>query len=101
MLNKVTMERVVNPENMKAAYLAVKANRGSSGVDGMEVQEMEKHLRQHWESIRSKENSPAEWGGYNDRDVGTSVRRGKFTAFGHAPSSKPNKSSCLSLGNCE
>jgi group II intron reverse transcriptase/maturase len=54
MLNEVTMERVVNPENMKAAYLAVKANRGSCGVDGMEVQEMEKHLREHWESIRSK-----------------------------------------------
>lgn len=37
MLNEVTMERVVNPENMRAAYLAVKANGGSSGVDGMEV----------------------------------------------------------------
>ncbi|GAB4164745.1 MAG: hypothetical protein Fur0032_00990 [Terrimicrobiaceae bacterium] len=41
-------------ENMRAAYLAVKANRGAPGVDGVEVQEMEKHLREHWESIRSK-----------------------------------------------
>jgi RNA-directed DNA polymerase len=54
MLNEVTMERVVSPENMRAAYLAVKANRGAPGVNGMEVQEMEKHLRKHWESIRSK-----------------------------------------------
>ena len=54
MLNEVTMERVVNPENMRAAYLAVKANGGSSGVDGMEVEEMEAHLRKHGESIVGK-----------------------------------------------
>lgn len=54
MLNEVTMERVVNPENMRTAYLAVKANGGSSGVDGMEVEGMKDHLRQHWESIASK-----------------------------------------------
>ena len=54
MLNEVTMERVVSPENMRAAYLAVKANGGSSGVDGMEVEEMEAHLRKHGESIASQ-----------------------------------------------
>lgn len=54
MLNEVTMERVVSPENMRAALRAVKANAGVCGVDGMEVQEMEKHLREHWESIRNK-----------------------------------------------
>lgn len=54
MLNEVTMERVVSPENMRAAYLAVKANGGSPGVDGMEVEEMEAHLRKHGESIVGK-----------------------------------------------
>jgi len=54
MLNEVTMERVVSPENMRAAYLAVKANGGSSGVDGMEVEEMAAHIREHWESIANK-----------------------------------------------
>jgi RNA-directed DNA polymerase len=54
MLNEVTMERVVSPENMRAAHLAVKANGGAPGVDGMEVQEMEKHLHEHWEKIQSK-----------------------------------------------
>jgi len=32
-----------------------------------------------------EKNVPAEWGGYNDHNVGTSVRLGKFAAFGDAP----------------
>jgi len=32
-----------------------------------------------------EKNAPAEWGGYNDHNVGTSVRLGKFVAFGDAP----------------
>jgi len=32
-----------------------------------------------------RENAPAEWGGYNDLDMGTSVRLGKFANFGVAP----------------
>ena len=54
MLNEVTMERVVSAENMRAAYLVVKANGGSSGVDGMEVEEMEAHLCKHGKSIVGK-----------------------------------------------
>lgn len=54
MLNEVTMERVVNPENLRAAYLAVKANGGSPGVDGMEVEEMAEHLRKHGGTIVGK-----------------------------------------------
>jgi RNA-directed DNA polymerase len=53
-LNEVTMEAVVDASNMRAAYLAVKANGGAPGVDGMEVEAMKEHLREHWESIRSK-----------------------------------------------
>jgi len=54
MLNEVTMEAVVDPENLRAAYLAVKANGGASGVDGMEVEEMGEHLRAHGEKIVAK-----------------------------------------------
>lgn len=51
MLNEVTMEAVADPENLQRAYEAVKANGGASGVDGMGVKEMEKHLRAHGEKI--------------------------------------------------
>lgn len=54
MLNEVTMEGVVDPANMRAAYLGVKAKGGAPGVDGMEVEEIKEHLRRHWESIRGK-----------------------------------------------
>ena len=37
-----------------AAYLAVKANKGAPGVDGMSIVEAESHLREHWESIKGK-----------------------------------------------
>lgn len=54
MLNEVNMEGVVNPINMRGAYLAVKTNGGAPGVDRMGVEEMEGHLQKHGESIRSK-----------------------------------------------
>lgn len=54
MPDEVTMETVVKTENMRAAYLAVKANKGAPGVDGMSIVEAESHLREHWESIKGK-----------------------------------------------
>lgn len=54
MLEEVTMERVLRVENLRAAYLAVKANGGAPGIDGMEVGEMKAHLQSHWESIEAK-----------------------------------------------
>lgn len=54
MLNEVTMEEVVNPENLRAAQEAVKANGGASGVDGMRVEEMGKHLQAHGGKIVAK-----------------------------------------------
>jgi RNA-directed DNA polymerase len=53
-LNEVTMEAVLERENLRAAYLAVKANRGAPGIDGMGVGEMKAHLQKHWESIAAK-----------------------------------------------
>lgn len=54
MPDEVTMEAVVKTENMWAAYLAVKANKGAPGVDGMSIEEAKSHLKEHWESIKSK-----------------------------------------------
>jgi group II intron reverse transcriptase/maturase len=48
------METVVTPENATAAWLAVKRNGGSPGIDGMTTEEMREHIRAHWEAIRAK-----------------------------------------------
>lgn len=54
MLEAVTMEAVVDRENLRAAYQAVKANRGAPGVDGMEVGEIRAHWQQHGEVLRER-----------------------------------------------
>ncbi len=54
MLEEVTMERVLRVENLRAAYLAVKANGGAPGIDGMGVEEMKAHIQRHWDSIEAK-----------------------------------------------
>jgi group II intron reverse transcriptase/maturase len=46
------MERVVEHGNVKAALKRVRQNKGSSGVDGMTVNELPKHLAENWETIR-------------------------------------------------
>ncbi len=54
MLEEVTMEVVLEKENLRAAYLAVKANGGAPGIDGMRVEEMKAHIVQHWDTIEAK-----------------------------------------------
>lgn len=46
------LERIVARENLNAAYLRVKANGGSHGVDGMKVDELLPFLKQHGQEIR-------------------------------------------------
>ena len=46
------MEEVCERENCKQALARVKANKGSPGVDGMTVQQLPEHLKQHWPAIR-------------------------------------------------
>ena len=41
-------------ENMMAALKRVRANDGAPGVDGMSVDELPGHLKEHWASIRRK-----------------------------------------------
>src|SRR6202163_2496499 len=48
------MEEVCERENLKAALRRVKANKGSPGVDGMTVYEIDDYLKQHWPAIREQ-----------------------------------------------
>jgi group II intron reverse transcriptase/maturase len=47
------LEEVLLSENLNAAYLAVKANDGGPGVDGMTIERTNEHLREHRESIKA------------------------------------------------
>jgi group II intron reverse transcriptase/maturase len=49
------MESVLQVENLRAAYLAVKTNGGAPGIDGMKVEEMKAHIQRHWGSIEAKQ----------------------------------------------
>jgi RNA-directed DNA polymerase len=48
------MERIIAPGNLRAAYRRVKSNKGAPGIDGMRVEELAGHLRQHWPMIREQ-----------------------------------------------
>src|SRR5579864_7820585 len=48
------MEEVCERENCKQALARVKANKGSPGGDGMTVQQLPEHLKQHWPAIREQ-----------------------------------------------
>jgi RNA-directed DNA polymerase len=53
-INEQLMEEVCERENCKQALARVKANKGSAGMDGMTVQQLPEHLKQHWPVIREQ-----------------------------------------------
>src|SRR5664279_3468034 len=53
-ISEQLMEEVCERENCKQALARVKANKGSAGVDGMTVQQLPEHLKQHWPAIREQ-----------------------------------------------
>lgn len=48
------MEEVVGRDNVTKALKRVKRNKGSPGIDGMSVEELPGHLREHWEELRER-----------------------------------------------
>lgn len=51
---EATLEKLLECEQLRAAYQAVKRNAGAPGIDGMTVEALRPHLREHWETIAAK-----------------------------------------------
>jgi len=47
------MEQIVSQKNMTRAYKRVVGNKGSSGIDGMQVEDIQPYLHQHWSEIKT------------------------------------------------
>src|SRR5450759_1128872 len=52
-IEEQVMEEVCERENCLQAWKRVKSNKGSPGIDGMAVEELSGHLREHWPAIRA------------------------------------------------
>lgn len=50
----VTMEEVLDRENLLTAYHRVMSNRGAAGVDGVTVEDLASLIRARWEAIREE-----------------------------------------------
>lgn len=48
------MERIVEGGNLRRALKRVQQNKGSPGVDGLTVEGLTDHLREHWPAIREQ-----------------------------------------------
>jgi RNA-directed DNA polymerase len=54
MFSETFMEEVIERGNMRAALRQVRANQGSPGVDGMQVDELPEFLKTHWPGIKDQ-----------------------------------------------
>ena len=45
------LEKILDKRNMNEAYKKVCANKGTGGVDGMELSELKGYIRKNWDSI--------------------------------------------------
>jgi RNA-directed DNA polymerase len=48
------MEKVCERPNLQAALKRVRRNKGGPGIDGMTVDELPNHLREHWPRLREQ-----------------------------------------------
>jgi len=51
-LSGPSMEAIVERDNLKKALAQVRRNKGAPGVDGMTVDDLVAHLKDHWPTIR-------------------------------------------------
>ena len=47
------LERVLARENLQRALKRVRQNKGAPGIDGMSVDALPEHLKQHWPQIKA------------------------------------------------
>ena len=47
-----SMEAIVERDNLRKALAQVKRNKGAAGIDGMSVEALSAHLKDHWPTIR-------------------------------------------------
>ena len=52
-MEPVTMENVLEKENLNTAWRQVRSNDGAAGVDGLDIRASEGHIREHWEQIEA------------------------------------------------
>jgi len=48
------LNRILSKENLKAAYEQVVRNKGSSGVDGIRIDDLKPFLQDHWERLKEE-----------------------------------------------
>ena len=48
------MEAIVERDNLQEALARVKRNKGAPGIDGMSVETLSAHLKEHWPTIRAQ-----------------------------------------------
>ena len=48
------MEAIVERDNLRKALARVKRNKGAPGIDGMTVEDLSAHLKEHWPTIRAQ-----------------------------------------------
>jgi len=53
-LNEGLMEQMLESENLRMAWKAVKSNKGAAGIDHIEIEGFIEHIRPHWEDLREK-----------------------------------------------
>ena len=53
-LNEGLMEQMLESDNLRAAWRAVKANHGAPGIDSISVDAFIEHISPHWKKVRTK-----------------------------------------------
>ena len=48
------LEKILNRENMNKAYKRVKANKGTSGIDEITIEDAYVYIKENWDSIRAE-----------------------------------------------
>jgi RNA-directed DNA polymerase len=48
------MERIVERDNLRKALARVRRNKGAAGADGMTVDDLAAHLKEHWPTIKAQ-----------------------------------------------